>query len=157
MLGACAPSFPLAKGSAMEITALADHPLLVLDPSYATRNVFDAACHLADFKPNIFFESGSTSALLALAAAGHGVAIIPSALRTDPAKFRTSIITHRRKPLQFSVAVIWDKRRAPLRYVEAFSELLAAHLRAVYSDSKQSKVKHAAAARRAPVKKSRRS
>ena len=47
MLAACASSFPIETGDLKDIAALAHHPLLVLVPSYATRNVFDAACHLA--------------------------------------------------------------------------------------------------------------
>jgi DNA-binding transcriptional LysR family regulator len=44
---------------------------------------FNAACRLANFKPKVLFESRAPHTLLALAEAGHGVAIIPSLLRTD--------------------------------------------------------------------------
>jgi DNA-binding transcriptional LysR family regulator len=59
---------------------LAPYPLLLLDSSFGVRNTFDAACRLAGFKPNIFIESRSPQALLALA---HGVAIMTSVLSAD--------------------------------------------------------------------------
>jgi DNA-binding transcriptional LysR family regulator len=106
--------------------------LLVLDQSYATRNVFDAACHLAGFKPSILFEGRSVNTLLAMAEAGHGIAIVPSVLKIDPARVRTMLVTHRRESLQLTVAVIWDKRRMPSRYADQFADLLAAYIRESY-------------------------
>ena len=55
---------------------------LLLDAGFVIRRTFDAACRLAGLKPNILLESRAPHTLLALAEAGHGVAIIPSALRT---------------------------------------------------------------------------
>ena len=132
MLVACAPSFAMAPGNPIEIAELAEHPLLLLDRTYATRNVFDAACRLADFKPNIFFESRSVNALLAMAEAGHGSSdsSIHHTGRPDEI-LRTRLITLRREPLQFTLAVVWDKQRAPVRHAEEFSSLLAGYLRAM--------------------------
>jgi DNA-binding transcriptional LysR family regulator len=132
MLAACSPSFPIEAGDVKDIGALDRHPLLVLDPSYATRNVFDAACHLAGFKPTILFEGRSVNTLLAMAEAGHGIAIVPSVLKIDPARIRTMLVTHRREPLQLAVAVIWDKRRMPSRHADQFADLLAAYVRETY-------------------------
>ena len=154
MLAACSPSFPIETGDVKDIGALAQHPLLVLDQTYATRNVFDAACHLADFKPTILFEGRSVNTLLAMAEAGHGIAIIPSVLKVDPSKVRTMLVTHRRESLQLTVAVIWDKRRMPSRYADQFADLLAAYIRETYSpmhtgDSRASRRPARAGARRA--------
>jgi DNA-binding transcriptional LysR family regulator len=132
MLAACSHSFPIEAGDIKDIGVLAQYPLLVLDQSYATRNVFDAACHLAGFKPTVLFEGRSVNTLLAMAEAGHGIAIIPSVLKTDPARIRTMLITHRRESLQLTVAVIWDKRRMSSRYADQFADLLAAYIRESY-------------------------
>ena len=69
----------------MEIDRLAPYPLLLLDSSFVFRRNFDAACRLAGFTPNIRFESRGPHTLLAMAERGHGVAVIPSALRDGPA------------------------------------------------------------------------
>ena len=129
MLAVCARSFPIRTDDVIDISALGQSPLLVLDQTWATRNVFDAACHLAGFKPSISFESRSVNTLLAMAEAGHGVAIVPSILKLNPEKVRTMLVTHRQESLQLTVAVIWDKRRMPARYPDQFADLLSAHIR----------------------------
>ncbi|MBM3529923.1 MAG: LysR family transcriptional regulator [Alphaproteobacteria bacterium] len=132
MLAAGVPALMSDLGSASDITRLAGRPLLLLDRSYATRNVFDAACHLADFKPNVFLESRSVNTLLAMADAGHGVAVVPSALHSSYDKLRTCVVTHRGEPLPLNIAVVWDRQNAPLRHVEAFADLFEEHVRETY-------------------------
>jgi DNA-binding transcriptional LysR family regulator len=145
MLAACAPTFDIEETDTIEIRELVQHPLLLPNPSYATRNLFDAACRLAGVRPNVLFESSAAHALLALAEEGHGVAVIPSVLRTDRSPVRVMRVTHRREPLHITVAVLWDRRRTLPRYAEGFSELLAAHVRAMYPAARPSRPKVAAA------------
>jgi DNA-binding transcriptional LysR family regulator len=125
--------FPAERGDSIDIRRLVQHPLLLLDPSYATRNIFDAACRVAGVKPNMFVESGAAHALLALAEAGHGIAVVPSILPLNHRKLRTMRVTHRREPLQIALAVLWDKRRALPRYAGGFAETLAADMREVFA------------------------
>ena len=82
LLAAFHPSLKFGARGAIEIGRLASYPLLVLDAGFTVRRTFDAACRLAGVKPKILFESRAPHTLLALAQAGHGVAIIPSALQT---------------------------------------------------------------------------
>jgi DNA-binding transcriptional LysR family regulator len=109
-----------AAGS-IDIAQLAAYPLLLLDSSSIIRATFDAACRLAGLKPNIFVESRSLQALLALAEAGHGVAIVPSVLPTHRYRLRVVRINHRRRPLREPWAVLWDKRRALSPHAETFA------------------------------------
>jgi DNA-binding transcriptional LysR family regulator len=132
LMAACAPALDIEPGDSIDIRRVAQHPLLLLDTSYATRNLFDGACRVAGVKPNILLESGAAHALVALAEAGHGVAIVPSILRTDPRRLRIMRVTHRREPLEIALAVLWDKRRTLPRYAEGFSELLDQHIRRVF-------------------------
>jgi DNA-binding transcriptional LysR family regulator len=129
LLAACHPSFQLDRGSTIEMSRLAPHPLLLMDSGFVIRKTFDAACRLARLKPNILIESRAPSNLLALAEAGHGVAIIPSVVPTHRYTLRVMRITRERKPLQEPLSVAWDKRRVLPRYARDFSELLAAHMR----------------------------
>src|SRR5258705_11402408 len=75
-------------------------PLLLLDGSFVFRRNFDAACRLAGFDPSIRFESRGPHTLLAMAERGHGVAVIPSALRTDRHALRIVGLTYRDNPLR---------------------------------------------------------
>lgn len=125
------PSLHLGTARSMELRSLGSHPLLLLDSSFFVRRPFDAACRLADFKPNILFESRTPHALLALAEAGHGVAIVPSVLPTHRYRLRTVRLMHRRKPLREPYGLVWDKRRTLPPYAQDFCQSLAAYMREV--------------------------
>jgi DNA-binding transcriptional LysR family regulator len=92
-------SLELGHGRSIDIRGLAPYPLLLLDSSFVFRKTFDAACRLAGLRPNILFECSSPHTLLALAEAGHGVAIVHSYLRFHRYTLKTLPLTHQRKPL----------------------------------------------------------
>ena len=132
LLAACPLSLVLGKRGTMEISELAPHPLLLLDHTFIVRRTFDAACRLAGLKPDIRLESRTPHALLALAERGHGVAVIPSQLRTDRYALRIVGLTFRGRRLREPLAILWDKRRPLPRYASSFCEMLAAHMRKVF-------------------------
>jgi DNA-binding transcriptional LysR family regulator len=115
----------------IDIASLAAHPLLLLESGYSVRRLFDAACRVADVEPDILLESRAPHTLLALAEAGHGVAVIPSVLRTDRYRLKIARITHRRKPLRDRYVIQWDKRRPMPTYAESFCATPAAYMREV--------------------------
>lgn len=130
-LAAYPASLKVGSGGTVDIGRLASFPLLLLSSSFYVRATFDAACRLAGVKPDVFMESSSPQALLALAEAGHGIAVVPSVLPTNRYRLRIARITHRRKPLRETLAVLWDKRRALPPYAKDFCESLAAHMREI--------------------------
>jgi len=134
-LATCHTSLQLGSAGNVDIVKLARYPLLLPDTSFLVRNTFDAACRLAGLKPNIFIESRSPQGLLALAEAGHGVAIVPSVLSTHRYRLRIVRISHRGRPLREPIGAHWDKRRALPPYAKDFCEALAAHMRKVYQIS----------------------
>jgi DNA-binding transcriptional LysR family regulator len=96
------------------------------------RRVFDAACRLAGLKQNVLLESRAPHTLLAMAEDGHGVAIFPSALRTNRYKVRIVAISYRRKLLREPLVMLWNSRRPLPRYATAFYEMFAKHVRATF-------------------------
>ena len=132
LLAACHPSLLSSPGETIEISRLAPYPLLLLDGSFVFRRNFDAACRLAGFEPSIKFESRTPHTLLAMAECGHGVAVIPSAMRTDRHRLRIVRLTYRGKPLREPLAIFWDKRRPLPGYATAFCEMLAEYMRKVF-------------------------
>jgi DNA-binding transcriptional LysR family regulator len=132
LLAACHPPLAIGKGGAIDIRRLAPYPLLLLDAGFVFRRTFDAACRLAGLEPNIKFESRAPHTLLAMAEAGHGVAIIPSALRTHRYVLRIVRVTHRGRRLREPLAIFWDKRRPLPRYATAFCQMFAEHMREVF-------------------------
>jgi DNA-binding transcriptional LysR family regulator len=132
MLAACHPSLPLGPGPSVEIACLAPYPLLQTGSEYVMRRTFDAACRVAGFEPNNALESRAPHALLAMAEAGHGVAIIPSAIRTHRYRLRIASVTYRRKVLSEPLAILFDKRRPLAPYARAFAEMLAERVRETF-------------------------
>jgi DNA-binding transcriptional LysR family regulator len=132
LLAAARPRMLPDPGKTMEISHLAPYPLLLLDGSFVFRRNFDAACRLAGFQPDLKFESRAPHTLLAMAEHGHGVAIIPSALRTDRHTLRIVGLTCHGDLLREPLAIFWDKRRPLPRYATGFCEMLAEHMRKVF-------------------------
>lgn len=132
LLAACLPTIALGNAGEIEISQLATYPLLLLDTSFIFRRTFDAACRLAGLQPNVKFESRTPHTLLAMAEDGHGVAIIPSAMRVQSNVLRIVGVNYRGKPLREPLAIYWDKRRPLPRYATAFCEHLAAHVRETF-------------------------
>ena len=133
LLAVCHPSFQFKFGKTIDIKALASYPLLLLDTGFVVRKTFDAVCRLAKLKPKIAMESRAPSNLLALAEAGHGVAVIPSVVLTHRYKLRVARITHKGKALREPLSIMWDSRRVLPRYARDFRALLAAHMRTLGS------------------------
>jgi DNA-binding transcriptional LysR family regulator len=129
MLAACHSKLRLGTDGTVEIGRLAPYPLLQATPDFIMRRNFDAACRLAGFTPNNILESRAPHALLAMAEAGHGVAIIPSALRTHRYRVRVLRVTYHGKPLDEPLAVLFDRRRPLPGYAKVFCEMLADHVR----------------------------
>ena len=151
-----AASSSLGPPDTLDIGGLAAHPLLLLEPGYSVRVQFNAACRLAHVKPTIVFESRAPHTVLALAEAGHGVAIIPSLLRTDRYALTIYQVTHRGAPLQEGLVIQWDRRRPLPPYAERFREALATHAREVLPVTRPSRRGAPAARKHAPTRPSRR-
>jgi DNA-binding transcriptional LysR family regulator len=139
LLAACQSTIKLGKDGRIEIARLAPYPLLLLDTSYVFRRNFDAACRLAGLKPNIVYESRTPHTLLAMAESGHGVAIIPSGMRTDRHPLRIAAVTYRGKPLRERLTIYWDKRRPLPHYAMGFCEMLAEYMHEVFPISRPTK------------------
>lgn len=120
------------KPGTVEIAQLERHPLLQISPEFVMRRTFDAACRLAGFKPNVVHESRAPQALLGLAEAGHGVAIIPSALRTHRYALRIVVVTYRGEPLSESLTMLSDRRRSLPQYATTFCQMLADYVSEVF-------------------------
>lgn len=132
LLAAGHSSMPLGSNGKIEIAQLAQYPLLVLETSYVFRRNFDAACRLAGIVPNIAYESRTPHTLLVMAECRHGVAIIPSVLRTAHLDLRLAAITFRQKPLRERSTIYWDRRRPLPAYATAFCDMLSEHMRATF-------------------------
>ncbi|MBA3507268.1 MAG: LysR family transcriptional regulator [Betaproteobacteria bacterium] len=139
MLAACHRRLKLGKDGEVEIARLAPYPLLQATTEFLMRKSFDAACRMAGFTPNYVLECRAPHALLAMAEAGHGVAIIPSALRVDRYVLRRVRVMYRGKPIGVPLGMLWDKRRPMPAYAKVFCEMVAEHVQQAFPIKRQSR------------------
>jgi DNA-binding transcriptional LysR family regulator len=111
----------------LEVDALEDVPLLLLQPGFGARELFDAACQVAHIRPPIFLESNAPATLLSLVRAGCGTAILPGTMDLRDSGLRVQRLVQDGVPLEFRVAVHWNPQRFLPPYAERFAEELAAH------------------------------
>jgi DNA-binding transcriptional LysR family regulator len=117
----------------VDVRTLIGAPLLLPTSGFATRQLLEAACRLVRLEPTVFVESSAPHSLLALAAAGHGVAVIPSTVRVENRDLRVARVGYEGKALQTPRAVLWDRRRRLPPFAEGFKAPLATHMREVFA------------------------
>jgi len=127
LLAVLPKSQPLGRGATLEIGELADAPLLLTRRDFASREWFDAACQVAHMRPRVLLESGAPSALVALAQAAYGIAIVPSNVRIPRRGLRAVPLVQRGVPIGRWLNIAWDPRRFLATYAEQFVEELVAH------------------------------
>ncbi len=132
VLAVVAPSHPLARRTSVDVSELAEEPLLLLQRGFGTRGWFDAACQSADVKPPIVLESAAPNALMALASIGEGIAIVPSNVSIPLKSVRALSVTHHRTPIGRWALVAWDSRRFFPVIGQHFVDELVAHLQRDY-------------------------
>ena len=114
----------LAGQNALAVTDLVRSPLLLLGREFQTRELFDEACQAAHFEPSVRLESRSSQPLVALAAAGHGVAIVPSGVRFDAARVAVAGMLDGSRPLGSWSHAVWDARRYLPTYARGFIKVV---------------------------------
>lgn len=119
-LAVTAAKHPLARRGSLEIEALAEEPLLLLRREFGSREWFDVACAAARVRPRVLLESGAPHALVALARAGYGTAIVPSNVTVPRAGVRAVPLVQRGASVGRWQTVCWDPRRFFAPYAERF-------------------------------------
>lgn len=111
------------RRSGIDLRALCERDLLVLNRGYQSRLTLDAALRLLSLSPSLRHEGGSGTVILALARAGLGTAIIPATTRTD---LHTAKIVANGIVLGMDLAAIWDPALRWRTEVEQFADRLRA-------------------------------
>jgi DNA-binding transcriptional LysR family regulator len=141
LLAVCHPSMLLGHRRTIEVARLAAFPLLLMDGGFGFRRAFDAASRMAGLKPSVRFESRNPHTLLALAEAGHGVAIVPSQLQCHRYQLRSVGLTYRGRLLREPLTISWDKRRPLPRFATDYCGMLAAYMREIFPISRPTETK----------------
>ena len=132
LLAVMSQAHQLSRRAALEIAHLASEPLLLLRREFRSRAWFDAHCDAAHIQPQVFLESGAPQTLIALAAAGCGIAVVPSSVQILRDGLCAVPLVQRGKPLGRWSIMAWNPQRPLSPYAEAFANELADHIRLSY-------------------------
>jgi DNA-binding transcriptional LysR family regulator len=132
VLAVVARTHALARRKVVEIEALSDQPILTLSRDFITRRTFDAGCESSRLHPSIRMESVTPGALVAMARAGYGVAIVPSALVFSKQGVKALPIVSRGRSLGRSMAIQWDSQRFQPTYAKLLADELEEFARGTY-------------------------
>lgn len=135
VVAAVAKDHELARARSIELKRLAQFDLMPLRAGFGSRDWFDAACRGAGIHPTIIFESASHNAVLALAAGGYGVGILPSAVSPTATQVRLMPIVHEGLPIGRWTMIAWSRRRHLPAYATAFIDEFCAFARRNYPGS----------------------
>jgi len=131
-LAALSPTHPRARQAVLEVVHLADEPLLLLRRDFGSREWFDAACSVAHIRPRVLLESAAPHTLIAMAATGYGIAIIPSNAQVPRGAVRAMPLIYRGASVGRWAMIAWDSQRFLAPYGEQFVAEIVAHCRRDY-------------------------
>jgi LysR family cyn operon transcriptional activator len=92
-------------------------------------NGWTRACNVARIRPRVLLESRVPHTIIALAAEGHGVAVVPSTVAIRDERVRGAPLTQRGSAIGRWLTIGWDPQRFLARYAERFVEELVAYCR----------------------------
>jgi DNA-binding transcriptional LysR family regulator len=122
----------LSRRRTIEIAELADESLLLLRSEFASREWFETACRVARIRPRVLLESGAPHTSVALAAAGYGIAVVPSTVVIPAGRVRGIPLMQRGTAVGGWLRVAWQPQRFLSVFAERFIAELSVHCRRGY-------------------------
>ena len=132
VLAVLTPGHRLSRRATLNVEEFANEPLLLLSRGFASREWFYAVCQVARVRPRVFLESAAPHTLIALAAAGYGVAVISSSVRIPRGKVHAVPLVHRGSSIGRWNVAAWDPQRSLPPYAVQFIEELTVYTRRQY-------------------------
>lgn len=115
----------LGRRRTIEVAELAREPLLLLHRAFGSREWIDRACDAAHIRPHILLESAAPHTIIALARAGHGIAIVPSTVVIPRTHVHAAPLMHKGKSIGQWLMAGWDAHRFLAPFAERFIDELA--------------------------------
>jgi LysR family cyn operon transcriptional activator len=125
------PKHRLSKCRRIEVSKLADEPLLLLNRTFGPRQWFDSACNVAQISPRVLLESASPQTIIALAREGHGIAVVPSTVVVTKGISVVPLV-QRGTSIGLWLTIAWDRQRLLATYARQFVEELAVQCKLSY-------------------------
>jgi DNA-binding transcriptional LysR family regulator len=121
-----------SRARTLDVSELADEPLLLLHGGFASRTWFDGACSVAHIRPRVLLESAAPHTAIALVRAEYGICIIPSTVVVPRNGVRAIPLVQRDMPIGAWLTIAWDPQRFLATYAEKFIDELIVYCRRTY-------------------------
>lgn len=135
VLAVLASGHRLCKRPSLAVQDLRSERVLIGPSSVVSRRLFESACRASGIRPRISFESIEFNALIALAEAQQGVAVVPSTADWRGRAVNALPLHHRGKPLGSWTALVWHKRREQPQHAKDFVRQACRQLKSNYPGS----------------------
>jgi len=122
----------LAARRVMAVADLEAERLLVPPPTFSSRLLVDAAFAGEGLHPRYTLETENLHALVALAEAEQGVALVPSIFSTEGRPVAVVPLRHAGRALSSSTGLVWARRRTPPPHMAAFIGVAADYVRSAF-------------------------
>jgi DNA-binding transcriptional LysR family regulator len=132
LLAALPAGHRLGQRPVIEIAEIAEEPLLVLREGFGSRAWFDHACEAAHIAPRLVLQSVAAQTIIALAATGYGIGIVPSNSQFPRSSARLRPLVHRGESIGRWSMVAWHPGRFLAPHAEQCVEELVAYARRAY-------------------------
>jgi len=132
LLAVVAKTHPFRRRRLVDVTELADRPLLLQSRGFANREWFYAACQVARTRPQVILESAAPQTLVALAASGYGIAIVPAGVLLPRGKVFGIPLAYRGVPIGRWRMIAWNAERFLPPFARWFVEEFVAYSRQNY-------------------------
>ncbi len=121
------PGSEFAGAAQVTVEQLAGVALLSLRKGFLTRRLFDRACAQAGVRSRSVLESDNAHALIELARAGYGTAVVSSTALARASGIAVPV-TLFGAPIRHAVSAVWSQRRPNHQSVSAFVQELTTQL-----------------------------
>jgi LysR family cyn operon transcriptional activator len=121
-----------SRRAVLDVTDLVGHRVLALTRAFASREWFHSACQTARITPKISFESAAPQTLIALAAAGHGIALVPQGVLIPHDRVQAVPLAYHGVPIGRWQTIAWRPERFLPPYAVQFVVELVAYSRNNY-------------------------
>jgi DNA-binding transcriptional LysR family regulator len=125
-------SHPLRRRASIDVVELRDDPVMLPTRGFASREWFYAACQVARVRPRVFFESSNPQTLIALAASGYGLAVLPTGVLIPRGKVSIVPLMYRGAPIGRWRIIAWSGERLLAPYAQWFVDEVVAYSRRHY-------------------------